>query len=93
MDGDRMQPVPAAPGAQQNPLDTIEEKALATAVWSQDQDVIAKTLDIAKSVSEKRKLIMEAKKIDLEAEGAAFEHKHARANTGPPCCSLLLRRP
>ncbi len=79
MDGDRMQPVPAAPGAQQNPLDTIEEKALATAVWSQDQDVIAKTLDIAKSVSEKRKLIMEAKKIDLEAEGAAFEHKHARA--------------
>jgi len=58
-------------------LDTIEKRAVEQAESSQDPDFTAKALDIAKTVSEMRKLRSETEKITLDANEASREHKAA----------------
>jgi len=59
-------------------LDTIEKKALEQAVSLDDLESRAKAFEIAKAVSETRKLRSETEKITSDAEGASLERKSAK---------------
>jgi len=75
-------------------LEIIEKKALEQAASATDLRERADAMEIAKSVSEKRKLVEETKKTALEAEEASRERKFARtkhwAATMTPLLAVFL---
>jgi uncharacterized protein YjbI with pentapeptide repeats len=59
-------------------LDVIEKKALEQAMSAADLKDRAQALEIAKTVTEKRKMMKETEKIGLDAREASVEFKFAR---------------
>ena len=75
-------------------LDEIEKKALEEAKSAADLKDRVQALEIAKAITEKRKMMKETEKIDLDAKQASREYKFARtkhwASTLTPLLAVVL---
>ena len=71
-------------------LDEIEKKAIARAASTEDWKKRSEALEIVRTVTERRKMLKEMKKIELDAQDAVQEQKFGRAKFWASAMTPLL---